>query len=248
MAQRVRETIHQKISIDDVPEASRKLRDNFRAGKSKPVEWRYAQLKGIQRMFNENKKEIIQAVQKDLGKAVTFEVVSSEINLPLGELAETLSHLSSWLKPERVVTNLATIPASSSVIREPVGTVLIISPWNYPVNLAIVPLIGAIAAGNTVFLKLSRHSENTGRTLENLLPKYVDTNCITVESEGGAAMITQLLKEKWDHIFFTGSVNVGRVVYEAAAKNLTPCTLELGGKNPCISKHLLSFLLFSYFF
>jgi acyl-CoA reductase-like NAD-dependent aldehyde dehydrogenase len=111
---------------------------------------------------------------------------------------------------------------------------LIISPWNYPVNLGIVPLAGAIAAGNCAFIKLSRHSRNVGKLFETLLNKYMDTSCIVAESDGGAAYITALLKEHWDYIFFTGSVSVGRVVYEAAAKFLTPVTLELGGKNPCI--------------
>lgn len=108
------------------------------------------------------------------------------------------------------------------------------SPWNYPVNLALVPLMGAIAGGNTVLLKVSAHSGSTAETLKKLLDKYMDPLAIRVEGKQGAKMITKLLEQKWDHIFFTGSVSVGRIVYQAAAKNLTKCTLELGGKNPCI--------------
>jgi acyl-CoA reductase-like NAD-dependent aldehyde dehydrogenase len=112
--------------------------------------------------------------------------------------------------------------------------VLIVSPWNYPCNLALVPLIGALAAGNTVFLKVSAYAANTANTLVELIPRYLDTSCVVMEGCGGRHVIKQLLLNKWDHIFFTGSVSVGRIIGEAAGRNLTPCTLELGGKNPCI--------------
>eukprot|EP01126_Amoeba_proteus_P015975 TRINITY_DN172_c0_g1_i3.p1 TRINITY_DN172_c0_g1~~TRINITY_DN172_c0_g1_i3.p1 ORF type:complete len:381 (-),score=41.55 TRINITY_DN172_c0_g1_i3:735-1877(-) len=220
-----------------IPQLVQDLKNSFRKGITRTLEWRISQLRSLKRMLLENRDEIIGAVQKDLGKAVVFEVIGSEINIPLSELDDTLHNLKDWASPKDVTTNLVSIPATSQIVKDPVGTVLIISPWNYPVNLAIVPLIGAIAAGNTVFLKLSRHSAHTGKTLEKLLVRYMDNGCIKVESAGGAPMITTLLIEKWDHIFFTGSVSVGKVVYEAAAKFLTPCTLELGGKNPCIVDH-----------
>jgi acyl-CoA reductase-like NAD-dependent aldehyde dehydrogenase len=185
-------------------------------------------------MISENKNALINAVQSDLGKKIPFEIICSEINLPLDELDECIGELHHWMTPESVNTNLAALPACSYIYKDPVGVVLVISPWNYPINLALVPLIGAISAGNAVLLKASRHSVNTGRILEKLIPQYVDNTCIAVESDGGAEMITKLIEEKWDHIFFTGSVDVGKVVYAAAAKHLTPVTLELGGKNPCI--------------
>lgn len=161
-------------------------------------------------------------------------MLASEINLPLTEIDYTISNLKSWMQPTKVSTGIGQQPATSWIYPDPLGVVLIMSPWNYPINLAMVPLLGAIAGGNTVFLKLSRHSSNTGAVLEKLVLKYLDCSCIAVESEGGRDMITKLLEPKWNHVFFTGSVKVGKIVYQAAAKHLTPVTLELGGKNPCI--------------
>lgn len=177
---------------------------------------------------------ITDAVRADLGKKSDMEVNSSEINAPMVEIEEMIHHLHSWMSPEKVGMSLASFPAANYIYKDPLGVVLVAAPWNFPVNLAIVPLMGAIAAGNTVFLKLSRHSSQTARTLEKLIPEYLDMRAVAVEADGGAAFITALLKEKYDHIFFTGSVAVGKIVYEAAAKHLTPVTLELGGKNPCI--------------
>jgi len=224
----------ERIQIAHIGEIVKRLKAAYNAGATKSYAWRMGQLAQLKKLFEENKDEIIKAVAQDLGKKSPQEVLCSEINLPLVELEHTMKHLKHWMEPESVSTNLACIPASSWIFKDPLGTVLIMSPWNYPVNLALVPLIGAIAGGNTVFLKFSRHSSNTGSTLEKLIMKYMDKRCIVAESDGGQPMITRLCEEQWDHVFFTGSVNVGKIVYQAAAKYLTPVTLELGGKNPCI--------------
>jgi acyl-CoA reductase-like NAD-dependent aldehyde dehydrogenase len=223
-----------KIEEKDVPQVNQNLKDAFAAGITRPYEWRLQQLKALRKLFVDHRREIIDAVRKDLGKQMDMEALSSEYNLPLAEIDENIAHLKSWMKPEKVTSSIAVLPASSWIHPEPRGTVLIMSPWNYPVNLAIVPLAGAIAAGNSVFIKFSRHSQSTGETFAKLLPQYIDTRAIAVESEGGARFITKLIESQWDYIFFTGSVSVGTIIYQAAAKYLTPCTLELGGKNPCI--------------
>eukprot|EP01132_Coremiostelium_polycephalum_P004858 gene4858-6054_t len=209
------------------------LRKAFLSQKTRKLDWRFSQLKAIKKLISENKDELTKAVQKDLGKHV-FEIHQTEIVMVQSELEETINHLESWNKPEKVYSPMHFKPASSHILKDPLGVVLIISPWNYPINLALIPLIGAIAGGNCALLKLSRHSTNVGETLHKLLVQYMDPECFAFDFEGGAQYITDLLQFKWNHIFFTGSVNVGRIVYQSAAKFLTPVTLELGGKNPCI--------------
>mmetsp|Transcript_41550 Transcript_41550/g.104786 ORF Transcript_41550/g.104786 Transcript_41550/m.104786 type:complete len:476 (+) Transcript_41550:67-1494(+) len=221
-------------TVAQVDETVERLRASFMAGKTRPLAWRRQQLEGLKAMMNENKDRIVRSVMEDLGKQLPIEVLASEYNLPLTELEETLHSLSRWASPEDVYTPIAAQPATSHIYQQPKGVVLIISPWNYPCNLALVPLIGALAAGNAVFLKVSAYAANTASTLVELLPRYLDTSCVAVEGVGGRQVIKQLLANRWDHIFFTGSVSVGRLVGEAAGRNLTPCTLELGGKNPCI--------------
>ena len=169
-----------------------------------------------------------------VGKKIPFECHCSEYATVLQDLNSTIDDLKGWMKPHSVYTPLSLKPSSSYVSYEPLGTVLICSPWNYPVNLAIIPLIGAIAAGNCVFLKLSRHAPETAKALLTLLAMYLDLETVQIDAAGGAAYITELISYRWDHIFFTGSVSVGKVVYEAAARHLTPVTLELGGKNPAV--------------
>ncbi|KAM9953466.1 hypothetical protein ACTFIW_006822 [Dictyostelium discoideum] len=212
---------------------SKNLRKAFLSQKTRKIDWRYSQLKAIKKMMSENKDNITAAVKRDLGKH-EFEIHQTEIVMIQTELDETISHLESWNKTEKVYSPLHFKPASSYILKEPLGVVLIMSPWNYPVNLALIPLIGAIAGGNCALLKLSRHSYNISKLLHGLLTKYLDPECFEFDCEGGAPYITELLEYKWDHIFFTGSVKVGKIVYQAAAKFLTPVTLELGGKNPCI--------------
>jgi aldehyde dehydrogenase (NAD+) len=208
------------------------LRAHFETGVTKPLSWRHSQLDSLEHFLMEREQDILDALHADLGKPA-MEAYGAEIGLPRSELRLARKKLASWVKPERVWTSLAAMPGRSYVYREPLGVTLIITPWNYPFQLAVLPLIGAIAAGNCVMLKPSEISSRVSALLAKWLPRYLDPKAIQV-MEGGVPETTALLREKWDHIFYTGNGRVGRIVMEAAAKHLTPVTLELGGKSPCI--------------
>ncbi|KAM4603171.1 aldehyde dehydrogenase family 3 member B2-like, partial [Discoglossus pictus] len=162
----------------------------------------------------------------------SFETEVSELSLVRNEINLALNNLGSWMKDERVTKNMATSFDSAFIRKDPFGVALIMAPWNYPVHLTLIPLVGAIAAGNCVMLKPSEISENTERVLADLLPRYLDPDCFAVVC-GGVEMTTKLLENRFDYIFFTGNPFVGKIIMTAAAKHLTPVTLELGGKNPC---------------
>ncbi|XP_054027911.1 aldehyde dehydrogenase family 3 member B2 [Dryobates pubescens] len=195
------------------------------------MEYRVAQLEALGRFLDDKKEEILEATASDMGKPC-FEAFFSEILLCKNELHQTLNNLGQWMKDEHVGKNLVTQLDSAFIRKDPYGVVLIIGPWNYPVHLLLVPLIGAIAAGNCVIVKPSEISKNTERLMAESLSCYLDNDCYAVVT-GGVQETTKLLENKFDFIFFTGSPAVGRVVMSAAARHLTPVTLELGGKNPC---------------
>ncbi|NWS74576.1 AL3B2 dehydrogenase, partial [Crotophaga sulcirostris] len=210
------------------------LRAAWLSGKTRPMEFRVAQLEALGRFLDEKKQDILEATTLDLGKP-PFEAEFSEILLCKNELNETLNNLSHWMKDEHVERNLVTRLDSAFIRKDPYGVVLIIAPWNYPVNLLLEPLIGAIAAGNCVIIKPSEVTKNTEKLMAEALPSYLDSDCFAVVT-AGVEETTRLLENKFDYIFFTGtscSPSVGRIVMAAAAKHLTPMTLELGGKNPC---------------
>ncbi|KAM5183503.1 aldehyde dehydrogenase family 3 member B1 isoform 2-T4 [Callospermophilus lateralis] len=161
-----------------------------------------------------------------------FEAEVSEIAISQSEVDLALRNLQTWMKDEKVSKNLATQLDSAFIRKEPFGLVLIVAPWNYPLNLTLVPLVGAIAAGNCVVLKPSEISKSVEKVLAEVLPRYLDQSCLAV-ALGGPAETARLLEHRFDYIFFTGSPRVGKIVMAAAAKHLTPVTLELGGKNPC---------------
>jgi len=213
-------------------EVVERLRHNFDAGVTRPLSYRQEQLGGLARFLKECEPEIEAALARDMGRPA-FEVYPSEIAFTATEITLTRRKLSSWAKPERVPTSLVGQPGRSRIYREPLGVVLIISPWNYPLQLLLVPLVGAIAAGNCAVLKPSEITPAMSDLFARRLPNYVDRESIQVV-EGGVAETTALLAERFDHIFYTGNGTVGRIVMEAAAKHLTPVTLELGGKSPCI--------------
>ncbi|KAM7329668.1 hypothetical protein ACRRTK_011281 [Alexandromys fortis] len=219
------------LRVDPTEDTLRRLREAFAAGRTRPVEFRTAQLQGLSRFFQDNKQRLQDALAKDVGKSA-FESDTSEIILCQNEVDLALKSLQTWMKDESVSTNLLTKLSSAFIRKEPFGVVLIIAPWNYPLNLLIMPLVGAIAAGNCVVMKPSEISKNTEKALAELLPQYLDQSCFAVVL-GGPEETGQLLKHKFDYIFFTGSPRVGKIVMTAAAKHLTPITLELGGKNPC---------------
>lgn len=212
--------------------ASGALRAHFDSGRSKPLSWRLSQLDALEHLLIEREQDILDALRADLRKPA-LEAFTSEIGMVLSELRLTRKKLASWMKPQRVRTSLVAVPGRSFVQREPLGVVLIIGAWNYPFHLLCLPLVGALAAGNCVVLKPSELCPNVSAFLAQWIPRYLDPRAVRV-IEGGVRETTALLRERWDHIFFTGSAKVGRVVMEAAAKNLTPVTLELGGKSPCI--------------
>ncbi|NXW57030.1 AL3B2 dehydrogenase, partial [Eurystomus gularis] len=207
------------------------LRAAWLSGKTRPMEYRVAQLEALGRFLDEKKQEILEATARDMGKP-PFEAEYSEILLCKNELHETLNNLSHWMKDKHVDKNLVTRLDSAFIRKDPYGVVLIISPWNYPIYLLLGPLIGAIAAGNCVVIKPSEISKNTEKLVAEVLSCYLDKDCFAVVTSG-VQETTQLLENKFDYIFFTGSPSVGRIIMTAAAKHLTPVTLELGGKNPC---------------
>lgn len=192
--------------------------------------WRIAQLRAMKRMLIEREAEFAHALKTDLGKH-PVESELTEIGFVLAEIDHALRHLKKWMRPRRYRTPLSLAPASAKLVPEPVGSVLIIAPWNYPLQLCLAPMVGAIAAGNKVTLKPSELAPATSAALAKWIPNYLDPTQIHVV-EGGVAETTALLAQPWGHIFYTGNETVARIIAEAAAKHLTPTTFELGGKSP----------------
>ncbi len=204
----------------------------FKTQQTKNVKFRKQSLIRLKKQIIKFEDEICDALHQDFKKP-KFESLATETQFVLSELQYVLNNLKIWSKPQRTSSNLVNFPSTSRIYSEPYGTVLIISPWNYPFLLSMSPLIGAIAAGNTAVVKPSELTPNTSKVvakiIANTFPKeYVST------VEGGIAISQELLKQKWNYIFFTGSSRVGKIVYKNAAEHLTPVTLELSGKNPCI--------------
>ena len=202
----------------------------YDGGVTKPLEWRERQLRALRRMLVDDADALCDALAADLGKSRTESMIT-EIGFTVNEIDHLLKHLRSWLRPERVPVPVTLPFARARVIREPLGVVLVIAPWNYPVQLALAPLAGALAGGNAVVVKPSEVAGATSRALKRLLGGCLDPEAVHVV-EGGVPETTALLAQRFDHIFYTGNGTVGRVVLEAAAKHLTPVTLELGGKSP----------------
>ena len=202
----------------------------FNSNTTKEVNFRIETLKKLKHLLKENEDKLYTAIYSDFKKS-EFETYLTEISLIYNEINDSINNLKKWSKRKRVRTNLANFPAKSYIIPEPLGTILVISAWNYPILIALTPVISAIAAGNTVVLKPSEIPNNTSKILSQLINSNFNENLLTV-IEGGVETTTELLKQKFDKIFFTGSTNVGKIIYKAAAENLTPVTLELGGKSP----------------
>ncbi|MBG6110215.1 aldehyde dehydrogenase (NAD+) [Flavobacterium sp. CG_9.10] len=179
-----------------------------------------------------HENEIIDALYQDFKKPA-FEAVLTETNYVISELKDTIKNIHKWARPKKVFPSLLNFPSTDYIYKEPYGKVLIIAPWNYPFQLALCPLISAVAAGNQVVLKPSELTPKTSEIITKIIDKTFAVNHVQVK-QGGLEVSQKLLSERWDYIFFTGSVPVGKIVAKAAAENLTPVTLELGGKNPCI--------------
>ncbi len=218
--------------VDHIPEIVQVLRDGFRHGVVRDIESRRSQLRQLRSLFTEQEDRLIDALVADLGKP-RIEAYITEIAFTINEIDHTLDRLDAWTRPSKVKVPLTFKPGRATLRPEPLGTVCIIAPWNYPVQLLFAPLVPALAAGNTAVLKPSEVTPSVSALVDELVPQYFDPSTVAVVT-GAVDETTALLQERFDHIFYTGNGKVGRVVMRAAAEHLTPVTLELGGKSPVI--------------
>ena len=225
-------TTVETISSSDIPTKLEKVRDGFRSGTLRDVNDRVTQLRQLKRFLIEEEPAIIEALHADLGKSAT-EAYVTEVGFVINEVDHMLSNIEKWSNPRKVSLPIHQRPGSARIVPEPLGTVLIISPWNYPLQLLLAPLVPAIAAGNTAVIKPSEVAPATAALVEERLLNYLDSRVVQVVN-GAVEETTALLAERWDHIFYTGNGTVGKIVMRAAAEHLTPVTLELGGKSPAI--------------
>jgi aldehyde dehydrogenase (NAD+) len=219
-------------SQQSIPDVVARLRATFRSGRTRPVEWRLEQLRALERMLAEREPDFARALEADLGR--------DAINAWMADLAPVTAEsefarkrLRRWTRRHRVGMPISAKPGSAWYQYEPLGTVLIIGPFNYPIHLVLAPLVGAIAAGNTAVIKPSENTPASSAAMAEIVPQYLDPDAVAVV-EGGPEQTLQLIDQALDHVFFTGGAEVGKVIAAAAAKHLTPVTLELGGKSPVI--------------
>ncbi|KAF8638214.1 hypothetical protein AX16_010560 [Volvariella volvacea WC 439] len=222
----------QYTPIEEIPKIHAELKKSFRSGKSKPIAYRKYQLLQLAYLIKDNTQRFEEALKKDLNRPA-LESNFLEIGPSLSELTIVHSNVEQWAKPEKPKFNINFTPMRPVIYKEPKGVVLVISPFNYPVWLTIGPLAGAIAAGNAVVVKPSESTPATSALFAELIPKYLDSDLVRIVN-GSVAESTKLLELPWDHILYTGGGRVGKIVATAAAKHLTPVTLELGGKSPVI--------------
>ncbi|HET6514515.1 MAG TPA: aldehyde dehydrogenase [Thermodesulfovibrionales bacterium] len=204
----------------------------FMKGHTRPAEFRIRQCETLKQAVLEYEPQILAAVAKDMGRPET-EAYTSEVMMIIKEVDHAVRHIRSWMKPRRVRTSLMNRPGKSYILPEPYGSALIIGPWNYPFQLLLCPLVGAIAAGNTAVLKISEIAEHSAKVISEMVNRYFEPEYIAAVQDGPEET-QQLLDQEFDYIFFTGSAAVGKIIMGKAATRLTPVTLELGGKNPCI--------------
>ncbi|KAG8451695.1 hypothetical protein GDO86_003765 [Hymenochirus boettgeri] len=203
----------------------------FMTGKTRSIDFRIQQLKALKQMFTEHENDIVKALKADLNKSYC-NAYAYEIMGVMGEIRLAIESLPEWTAQQHVKKNITTMQDDVYIKYEPLGVTLIIGAWNYPLVVLLQPLVGAIAAGNAAVIKPSEVSENTAKLLENLIPHYLDKELYPIVN-GGISETTELLAQRFDHIFYTGNTNVGKIIMLAASKFLTPVTLELGGKSPC---------------
>ncbi|XP_065082793.1 aldehyde dehydrogenase family 3 member B1-like isoform X1 [Ochlerotatus camptorhynchus] len=217
-----------KMSYADVVQ---QLHTTFASGKTRNVEFREKQLKNMLRMYEENSAEMVNVLAADLRKHKQ-EAHVLEIDFLINDIRNTIYNFREWVKPEKPGKTMVNIMDGVYIYKDPYGVVLVIGAWNYPLQLTLVPVAAAIAAGNCVLIKPSEVAPATSKFIAETIPKYLDSECFRV-LEGGAKETSELLRQKFDYVFYTGSGRVGRIVHQACNENLTPCTLELGGKSPC---------------
>jgi aldehyde dehydrogenase (NAD+) len=215
-----------------IPDVVEQLREGFRSGVTRSVEDRRRHLRQLRNLLREQESRLVDALVADLGKP-RIEAYTTEIAFTVNEIDHALSKLDSWMRPGTVKLPLQLRPGRARLHPEPLGTVCIIAPWNYPVQLLLAPLVPALAAGNTAVLKPSEVTPTVSALVEQLIPRYFAPSTVAVVT-GGVEETTALLTERFDHIFYTGNGAVARIVMRAAAEHLTPVTLELGGKSPAI--------------
>ncbi|MEH1793279.1 aldehyde dehydrogenase [Nostoc sp.] len=217
--------------LSNIGDIIQNQREFFETGKTKDVAFRIEQLKNLKQAIIEHEQAIVEALHADLHKP-EVETYLTEIGV-VKEIDYAIKHLNTWTKPKKAAVSFDFFSYSARIYPEPLGVVLIIGPWNYPFQLIISPLVGAIAAGNCAIIKPSEIASHTSDVIAKIIAKHFDPAYIAVV-EGGVEASQKLLAEKFDHIFFTGGTAVGKIIMAAAAKYLTPVTLELGGKSPCI--------------
>ncbi len=226
-------SVHE-LEVTPLPEVESevaKARAAFDAGRTRTIAWRKATLRALRERVRTREADLLAALREDLGKP-TFEAWATEIGFTIADIDQTCAALDSWAAPQRVATPMAFQPGASHLHYEPLGVVAVIAPWNYPMQLLLLPAIAAIAAGNAVVMKPSELAPSTDRVLGEIVRSLNDPAVTIVH--GGVAETTELLKQRFDHIVYTGNSRVARVVMRAAAEHLTPVTLELGGKSPAI--------------
>ncbi|XP_027335462.1 aldehyde dehydrogenase family 3 member F1-like [Abrus precatorius] len=225
-------------TVEALEKDLKNVRKYYGTGKTKEASWRQSQLKGLRNFLVEKEEEILKALKKDLGKHYV-EAFRDEVGALMKTLNLATKSLKNWMAAKEAKLPRIALLSSAEIVPEPLGLVLIISSWNFPFGLSLEPLIGAVAAGNTLVLKPSEMSPACSSLLATVLPTYLDNNAIRI-IQGGPEMGELLLQQRWDKIFFTGSARVGRIVMSAAAVHLTPVTLELGGKCPALMDSLSS--------
>src|SRR5882757_4850306 len=210
------------------------MRRYFESGATRSYAFRKQQLLKIREAIVQNGDAIAKALYDDLKKSPE-EAYATETGLLLAEIRVTIKHLRDWMRPERTGTDLANFPSSATIYRDPLGVVFIIAPWNYPLQLLLIPMIGAIAGGNCIVLKPSEAAPATAALIEKMMGEYFDSSYIKLVQGDGAVVVPALMNAfRFDHIFYTGSVAVGKSICQLAAGNLVPVTMELGGKSPAI--------------
>ncbi|XP_041774244.1 aldehyde dehydrogenase family 3 member B1-like isoform X1 [Anopheles merus] len=219
---------YSNMSFSDIVQ---QLRTTFNSGKTRDVDFRLNQLKALLRCYEENTAEMANVLAADLRKHKQ-EAHLLEIEFILNDLRNTLYNLREWVKPEKPEKSLVNVMDGVYIYKDPYGVVLVIGAWNYPLQLTLVPVAAAIAAGNCVVIKPSEVAPASAKFIAETLPKYLSQDCYRVVT-GGPKETSELLKEKFDYVFYTGSGRVGKIIHQACSENLTPCTLELGGKSPC---------------
>jgi aldehyde dehydrogenase (NAD+) len=221
-----------KAETTDIPATVRRLRETFKSGRTRSVEWRKQQLLAMEKMMVDNETAVAAALEQDLGRK-PFEAWLADIASTAGEAKDAAKNVRKWMRRKYRLLEMSQLPGRGWVEYEPYGTVLVIGAWNFPFVLTLGPAVGAIAAGNTVVLKPSEVCPASSALMAELVPKYLDNDAIAV-IEGDGSVSQELIAQGFDHICFTGGTEIGRKVYEGAAPHLTPVTLELGGKSPVI--------------